>query len=104
MNDGTGSMKFATVWVGNDQPETLNQLLTLAIGNNLIEPMRVTNKIGKDGKPVLGIDTTKGAFPGLIPLMSAETKKALEALMIKQMKKPTAPTAPSGQGEDGSRE
>ena len=104
MNDGTGSMKFATVWVGNDQPETLNQLLTLAIGNNLIEPMRVTNKIGKDGKPVLGIDTTKGAFPGWIPLLSAETTKSLEALMMKQMQKPTVPTAPSGQGEDGSRE
>lgn len=64
MNDGTGSMKFATVWVGNDQPETLNQLLTLAIGNNLMDPLKVTNRIGKDGKPILGIDTTKGAFPG----------------------------------------
>ena len=85
MNDGTGSMKFATVWVGNDQPETLNQLLTLAIGNNLMDPLKVTNRIGKDGKPILGIDTTKGAFPGLIPLMREEKKKALEALVIKQL-------------------
>ena len=83
MNDGTGWMKYATVWVGNNQPEALNQLLTLAIGNNLIEPMKITNRMGKDGKPVLGIDTTEGIFPGMVPLMSAETQKVLEALMKK---------------------
>lgn len=104
MNDGTGSMKYATVWANEKHPEALNQLLALAVGLEFIEPLKKTNQIGKNGKPIFAIDTTKGFLPELMPQMSMETKKALEALMMKQMQKTTAPTAPSGQGEDGVRE
>ena len=104
MNDGVENMKFATVWADKEHPESLNQLLTLAVGLRLIEPLKQTNHVDMNGKPILAINTTKGVFPRMMPQMSMETKKSLEVLMMKQMQKPTPPTAPSGQGEDGGRE
>lgn len=104
MNDGAGIMKYATVWADNKHPEALKQFLALMRGLEFIEPLKQTNQLDKNGKPIFAIDTTKGVFPGMIPQMSMETKKALEVLMMKQMQKPTPPTAPSRQGEDGGRE
>ena len=104
MKDGEGMLKYATMWADQNHTESLDKLLYLAIGLDFMEPLKITNQKDKAGNPILAIDTTKGIFPGIIPLMSKETKESLEEVFTARMQKPTAPTAPSGQGEDGSRE
>lgn len=100
MKDGEGIMKYASAL----PRKTIAQMLSLAIGHKFIEPLKETEKIDKEGNHILVMDSSKGIFRGMVPIISMETKKFLEESIMSRMQKPTPPTAPSGQGEDGGRE
>lgn len=83
MKDGSGMLKYATMWADQNHTDALDKLLYLGVGLDFIKPLKVTNQKDKNGNQILAIDTTKGIFPGIIPLMSKETKESLEEVFRK---------------------
>lgn len=80
--DPKGKIEYATLWADPNNTDALIELLYMARATELMEPLMVRNK---DGKNIFGIDLTKGIFPGMIPLMSEATKANLEKLMSQRM-------------------
>ena len=99
-----GREEFVSVWANQEHKDSIDQLLYMARGLDLIYPLKDSGTKDKDGNPVLVVDTTHRIFERMVPRYSEETKATLSKLIMAKAKKPTTPTAPSGQGEDGGME
>ncbi len=104
LKNKAGREEFVSVWADQAHKDSIDQLLYMARGLEMIEPLKDSGTKDKDGNPVLVVDTTHRIFEKMIPRYSEETKATLSKLIMAKAKKPTAPTAPSGQGEDGGME
>lgn len=99
-----GREEFVSLWANQEHKDSIDQLLYMARGLDLIYPLKDSGTKDKDGNPVLVVDTTHRIFEKMIPRYSEETKATLSKLIMAKAKKPTAPTSPNGQGEDGGME
>ena len=104
LKNKAGREEFVSVWADQAHKDSIDQLLYLARGLDIIEPLKDSGAKDKAGNPVLVVDTTHNIFEKMIPRYSEETKATLSKLIMAKAKKPTAPTAPNGQGEDGGME
>lgn len=104
LKNKAGKEEFVSVWADQAHKDSIDQLLYMARGLEMIEPLKDSGAKDKSGNPVLVVDTTHRIFEKMIPRYSEETKATLSKLIMAKAKKPTAPTAPNGQGEDGGME
>lgn len=104
LKNKAGREEFVSVWADQAHKDSIDQLLYMARGLEMIEPLKDSGAKDKSGNPILVVDTTHRIFEKMIPRYSEETKATLSKLIMAKAKKPTAPTAPSGQGEDGGME
>ena len=87
LKNKAGKEEFISVWADQAHKDSIDKLLYLARGLDIITPLRDSGIKDNAGNPVLSVDTTQGIFEIMVPRYSAESKATLTELIKRKAEK-----------------